>query len=98
MNVSDSCWTQQSGEGNVDCHQVSDSIDSYQCAANTWRTSRRDFLSAGQRCAQYDLICFRHSEEHKESEKQCDRSEEHTSELQSPCNLVCRLLLEKKKN
>src|SRR5256885_3184827 len=27
----------------------------------------------------------------------CRRSEEHTSELQSPCNLVCRLLLEKKK-
>src|SRR5256885_11164826 len=29
---------------------------------------------------------------------QHDRSEEHTSELQSPCNLVCRLLLEKKKD
>src|SRR5256885_7823234 len=29
--------------------------------------------------------------------KNPDRSEEHTSELQSPCNLVCRLLLEKKK-
>src|SRR5256885_7505181 len=29
---------------------------------------------------------------------QVGRSEEHTSELQSPCNLVCRLLLEKKKN
>src|ERR1022692_5064646 len=29
--------------------------------------------------------------------KPCPRSEEHTSELQSPCNLVCRLLLEKKK-
>src|SRR5256885_12096314 len=28
---------------------------------------------------------------------QFTRSEEHTSELQSPCNLVCRLLLEKKK-
>src|SRR5256885_2626426 len=28
----------------------------------------------------------------------CCRSEEHTSELQSPCNLVCRLLLEKKKH
>src|SRR2546426_7136655 len=28
---------------------------------------------------------------------QFQRSEEHTSELQSPCNLVCRLLLEKKK-
>src|SRR5258706_11704288 len=29
--------------------------------------------------------------------EQCDRSEEHTSELQSLTNLVCRLLLEKKK-
>src|SRR2546426_4791894 len=29
--------------------------------------------------------------------QQKGRSEEHTSELQSPCNLVCRLLLEKKK-
>src|SRR5256885_9949972 len=31
-------------------------------------------------------------------ETEFERSEEHTSELQSPCNLVCRLLLEKKKN
>src|SRR3989454_8949613 len=30
-------------------------------------------------------------------EERTVRSEEHTSELQSPCNLVCRLLLEKKK-
>src|SRR5256885_9227042 len=30
--------------------------------------------------------------------RKTSRSEEHTSELQSPCNLVCRLLLEKKKN
>src|SRR5256885_430472 len=30
--------------------------------------------------------------------KQANRSEEHTSELQSPCNLVCRLLLEQKKH
>src|SRR5256885_9666319 len=30
--------------------------------------------------------------------RRTDRSEEHTSELQSPCNLVCRLLLEKKKS
>src|SRR2546426_6569274 len=29
--------------------------------------------------------------------RRLERSEEHTSELQSPCNLVCRLLLEKKK-
>src|SRR2546426_5152199 len=34
----------------------------------------------------------------RERAKACRRrSEEHTSELQSPCNLVCRLLLEKKK-
>src|SRR5256885_11706744 len=32
-----------------------------------------------------------------QSALQASRSEEHTSELQSPCNLVCRLLLEKKK-
>src|SRR5256885_4868791 len=32
-----------------------------------------------------------------EEEEDEIRSEEHTSELQSPCNLVCRLLLEKKK-
>src|SRR2546426_6411022 len=31
------------------------------------------------------------------TKKKSLRSEEHTSELQSPCNLVCRLLLEKKK-
>src|SRR2546426_4189638 len=33
----------------------------------------------------------------KETAQRGARSEEHTSELQSPCNLVCRLLLEKKK-
>src|SRR5256885_11908439 len=32
----------------------------------------------------------------REAERTARRSEEHTSELQSPCNLVCRLLLEKK--
>src|SRR5256885_10286998 len=37
--------------------------------------------------------CTRHS-----STRRWSRSEEHTSELQSPCNLVCRLLLEKKNN
>src|SRR2546426_6295163 len=34
---------------------------------------------------------------HPEVSRLRQRSEEHTSELQSPCNLVCRLLLEKKK-
>src|SRR2546426_9041326 len=41
----------------------------------------------------------RHQQERKygRDQGQQRRSEEHTSELQSPCNLVCRLLLEKKK-
>src|SRR2546426_7922888 len=34
---------------------------------------------------------------HRRRDSDKPRSEEHTSELQSPCNLVCRLLLEKKK-
>src|SRR5256885_3061520 len=33
----------------------------------------------------------------RDGARQEQRSEEHTSELQSPCNIVCRLLLEKKK-
>src|SRR5688500_19565527 len=42
---------------------------------------------AGQYLGRYYLV-----------EQLGERSEEHTSELQSPCNLVCRLLLEKKTN
>src|SRR5256885_10491628 len=47
--------------------------------------------------------CSRDRNFHREtvqalSDPKALRSEEHTSELQSPCNLVCRLLLEKKKN
>src|SRR5256885_5140454 len=38
------------------------------------------------------------SEKSGKKKRSSHRSEEHTSELQSPCNLVCRLLLEKKKN
>src|SRR5256885_11445864 len=42
---------------------------------------------------EFDVLEHRGAARH-----QHHRSEEHTSELQSPCNLVCRLLLEKKKN
>src|SRR5256885_12707001 len=38
-----------------------------------------------------------HPRDAGERERPIRRSEEHTSELQSPCNLVCRLLLEKQK-
>src|SRR2546426_4503200 len=41
--------------------------------------------------------CSRITQSRGVSASACTRSEEHTSELQSPCNLVCRLLLEKKK-
>src|SRR5256885_8603462 len=52
------------------------------CSSNWARISR--FLGGGEVQAFLDTLCS-----HR-------RSEEHTSELQSPCNLVCRLLLEKK--
>src|SRR5205807_7325627 len=52
--------------------------------------------------AEADAVDARHKDVdgHKvgaEVARRLERSEEHTSELQSPCNLVCRLLLEKKK-
>src|SRR2546426_10319619 len=47
----------------------------------TWLTFGLDYVQWGMNPTGYHLT----------------RSEEHTSELQSPCNLVCRLLLEKKK-
>src|SRR5256885_11355944 len=49
---------------------------------------------------QYDYFINPNSlnEAHRITFALTPRSEEHTSELQSPCNLVCRLLLEKKKN
>src|SRR5256885_3732230 len=55
---------------------------------------RSDAVLPGERCDVHNrtgLGC-----EHA-LEERSQRSEEHTSELQSPCNLVCRLLLEKKK-
>src|SRR2546426_9166966 len=45
-------------------------------------------LAHGRGCARMEWTCLDWNRK---------RSEEHTSELQSPCNLVCRLLLEKKK-
>src|SRR2546426_9373244 len=58
------------------------------------RTWRRIASSAGECSRGTRMRRYIGSETHV---KVCTRSEEHTSELQSPCNLVCRLLLEKKK-
>src|SRR2546426_8005572 len=54
---------------------------------NSGNRSRR-----AQKCSQR-----REERGHRGRNPEMRRSEEHTSELQSPCNLVCRLLLEKKK-
>src|SRR5256885_11980690 len=56
-----------------------------------------------QQFPSYNARAVRHDKEHSlgpacSATFEKSRSEEHTSELQSPCNLVCRLLLEKKKN
>src|SRR2546426_3005742 len=45
----------------------------------------------------YNLACVAADKSDVAEAERNLRSEEHTSELQSPCNLVCRLLLEKKK-
>src|SRR2546426_12328277 len=57
----------------------------------TPRCSSRISLGASRRSGP-ERSCYR-----AWSIRRTSRSEEHTSELQSPCNLVCRLLLEKKK-
>src|SRR5256885_12806757 len=65
--------------------------------------SLHDALPISRRSLGYWLIRFCYSAVHdnffreRPNHQRCERSEEHTSELQSPCNLVCRLLLEKKK-
>src|SRR2546426_7544044 len=57
------------------------------------------FRSLEQRERGFDLVVPGRRFPRQDAEQQVElrRSEEHTSELQSPCNLVCRLLLEKKK-
>src|SRR5256885_5120560 len=53
-----------------------------------------EYIMAG---GNYDVILCERGIRTFETYTRNTRSEEHTSELQSPCNLVCRLLLEKKK-
>src|SRR5256885_9793890 len=66
--------------------RVSEAISSY--IVNLVRQTRQHaavWVGAGPRATLALLSASR---------ERCPRSEEHTSELQSPCNLVCRLLLE----
>src|SRR5256885_11918332 len=62
-----------------------------QCVGGCRPPPARNFRTPSESCPSEcprSARCFR----------RLPRSEEHTSELQSPCNLVCRLLLEKKKS
>src|SRR5258708_10027728 len=60
-------------------------------SSNNFHCSRDGSITVKQLCRQCVLTCFPIGDRNV-------RSEEHTSELQSPDHLVCRLLLEKKKN
>src|SRR2546426_8017899 len=63
---------------------------------STWSSSARDSSrSSGCQYSTGKGSSERHR--YQVATERHGRSEEHTSELQSPCNLVCRLLLEKKK-
>src|SRR2546426_4985440 len=56
--------------------------------------AERDRAAAVERAVERGITFFDTAPSYGDG---ASRSEEHTSELQSPCNLVCRLLLEKKK-
>src|SRR5256885_9780138 len=68
-------------------------------AKQTRESDRRKFLAGmgGLAASAYMSPAAGLGQEMRGGEVLVLRSEEHTSELQSPCNLVCRLLLEKKK-
>src|SRR5256885_4676768 len=61
------------------------------------RSKLRRTLKFGASARSKSAIVRREWRETHGRARQSRRSEEHTSELQSPCNIVCRLLLEKKK-
>src|SRR5688500_19633293 len=62
-----------------------------------FRSSARRIAAAFSFEVSWGLEKIAHPTRHPQATYALDRSEEHTTELQSPCNLVCRLLLEKKK-
>src|SRR5256885_11245716 len=67
----------------------------YYCGVGIGRVYCRDIVEAHHKACMYAGLEI--SGTNAEDLEASVRSEEHTSELQSPCNLVCRLLLEKKK-
>src|SRR2546426_8572257 len=73
-----------------------------QPGAAVFRAAQRGRAGLGIRAEARVALQAQRAERHADAQVAAQagperRSEEHTSELQSPCNLVCRLLLEKKK-
>src|SRR5256885_7788290 len=74
---------------------VEEALRCFPSVAGTMRTATADTRIGDQAVARGDsVIVWLGSANYDESHFDDPRSEEHTSELQSPCNLVCRLLLE----
>src|SRR2546426_8901728 len=78
------------------------SIQRTKCTPHTWSgvSEKRSWesgmrISAVQPRESTDVAASQTGSQDASSKSPSSRSEEHTSELQSPCNLVCRLLLEK---
>src|SRR2546426_8220569 len=69
----------------------------YSCSPLTYSRTRRDTARGSSPNERVLMIGLAGLLLTSASGAKLMRSEEHTSELQSPCNLVCRLLLEKKK-
>src|SRR5256885_5738240 len=75
----------------------------FKVAVDSWKTSRNCLASSWRAFCKFSTVMcmgksgLRNSCARRRASSRHARSEEHTSELQSPCNLVCRLLLEKKK-
>src|SRR5256885_7471091 len=80
------------------------------CSSDLWSAAYSSLLPMGSRndsrslrpppkpILNADATSWKKSRNVPNATRLASRSEEHTSELQSPCNLVCRLLLEKKKH
>src|SRR5256885_13102642 len=63
--------------------------------AQAYTTAVSKFRPKASQRGKFIFISYRGKATHRNVKGVFVRSEEHTSELQSPCNLVCRLLLEK---
>src|SRR5256885_7424113 len=82
----------RSEQGAITAQQLDEALEMQRTAARERRKIR-----LGTLIVDLGFSTERHVASALASALSLDRSEEHTSELQSPCNLVCRLLLEKKK-